>query len=64
MAALGQGGFRKIKASHIARHAYRVIVPEPVEGCVEIIFGLSSPMPNDPSSGTAPGINSTVVFRK
>jgi len=62
---LGQGGFRKIKASHIARHAYRVIVPEPVEGCVE--YYLRAELADGKTIHhpvTAPGINSTVVFRK
>ncbi len=62
---LGKGGFRKMTAAHIARNAYRVTVPEPVDGCVEYYLRaelVDGKMIHHPV--TAPGMNSTVVFRK
>lgn len=62
---LGQGGFRKSKAVHTARHAYRVTIPEPAEGCVE--YYLRAELADGKTiyhPVTAPGMNNTVVFWK
>ncbi len=62
---LGKGRFRKMTAVHTARHAYRVTVPEPAEGCVE--YYLQAELADGEKiyhPVTAPEMNNTVVFWK
>ena len=62
---LGRGSFSKVEALHKERRAYRVILPESSDGCVEYYLEASladGQRIRYPS--TAPAINSTVVFWK
>ena len=60
---LGQGGFTRVEATHRARQAYRVTLPEGASGCVE--YYLEARLANGKTirhPATAPALSSSVVY--